>query len=196
MTTTKREYLTVGEVANVLRVSAGTIIRWVDAHQIPGFRIGSVIRVPREAFERWRVETDGNGNEPPGSTSAQLPLKMPGGSPPAPARADVGRGALIFGARRGIATEGTLLVLRAAEAVLKRAKRGETITTANIRAEMSREGVKAEEVPHGRHFASALQHLKGRGLLEPTGSLQYDSRYGTLRAWRVTKTGPAAPEKT
>jgi WhiB family redox-sensing transcriptional regulator len=48
-----QEYLTVAEVAAMLRVSRATIYRLVHAGRLPGMRVGRSVRVSRVAVERY-----------------------------------------------------------------------------------------------------------------------------------------------
>ena len=48
-----RHYLTVVEVAAMLRVSRATVYRLVHAGRLPGMRIGRSVRIPRDAVENY-----------------------------------------------------------------------------------------------------------------------------------------------
>jgi excisionase family DNA binding protein len=48
------EYLTVDQVAKQLQVDPATVYRWAKADRtMPVFRIGGVVRFPRERLEAW-----------------------------------------------------------------------------------------------------------------------------------------------
>jgi excisionase family DNA binding protein len=47
--------LTVGELAEYLRVHKSTIYRLVKKGQLPGFKIGSDWRFNAEAIDQWRL---------------------------------------------------------------------------------------------------------------------------------------------
>ncbi len=47
----KTAFLTVAEVADMLRVSRMTVYRWVHAGDLPAVRFGRSFRVPQQAVE-------------------------------------------------------------------------------------------------------------------------------------------------
>jgi excisionase family DNA binding protein len=62
-TQSNRKLLTLEEIAKELRVSKRTVVRWVQQGTLAAYRIGTVIRVPEDAFEKmlqlhW---TEGSG---------------------------------------------------------------------------------------------------------------------------------------
>ena len=50
--------LTVGELADYLRVHASTVYRLLRSNQLPGFRIGSDWRFNFEIIEQWCKRED------------------------------------------------------------------------------------------------------------------------------------------
>jgi excisionase family DNA binding protein len=58
-----RQFLTVPEAAERLRVSPKTVYRLVWAGELPALRVGSQIRIDEQAFEEWLLEASGNGDE-------------------------------------------------------------------------------------------------------------------------------------
>jgi len=58
-----RKLLTLEEIAKELRVSKRTVVRWVQQGVLSAYRIGTVIRVPEDAFEKMLKQhwTDDNG---------------------------------------------------------------------------------------------------------------------------------------
>ena len=56
-----RQFLTVPEAAERLRVSPKTVYRLVWSGQLPAHRIGSQIRIDEQAFERWLEASGGDG---------------------------------------------------------------------------------------------------------------------------------------
>jgi putative molybdopterin biosynthesis protein len=51
------EFLTVSEIAELLKLNQQTIRNWIDAGKLPAFRIGRRVRVKREDFERLLEES-------------------------------------------------------------------------------------------------------------------------------------------
>jgi excisionase family DNA binding protein len=63
----EKKLLTLEEIAKELRVSKRTVVRWVQQGILSAYRIGTVIRVPEDAFEKmlkqhWTEETGGGGS--------------------------------------------------------------------------------------------------------------------------------------
>jgi excisionase family DNA binding protein len=54
------EFLTVAEVAAVLRLHQQTIRNWIAAGNLPAFRLGRTLRVRRSAFERFLQDAELN----------------------------------------------------------------------------------------------------------------------------------------
>lgn len=51
---TRKRWLTVGEVAAELRISPWKVRQLIAAEQLPAVRLGPrLLRVPREALEQW-----------------------------------------------------------------------------------------------------------------------------------------------
>lgn len=50
------QFLTVSEVADVMRVSKMTVYRLVHAGELPAMRVGKSFRVPQEALTRYLAE--------------------------------------------------------------------------------------------------------------------------------------------
>jgi excisionase family DNA binding protein len=48
--------ITVGELAEYLRVHRSTLYRLLKKQQLPGFKIGSDWRFNVEAIDRWRLQ--------------------------------------------------------------------------------------------------------------------------------------------
>jgi excisionase family DNA binding protein len=55
--------ITVGELAEYLRVHRSTLYRLLRKQQLPGFKIGSDWRFNIEAIDRWRMQQDAVLNE-------------------------------------------------------------------------------------------------------------------------------------
>lgn len=54
-------FLTVAEVAELLRVSRMTVYRWVHAGEIPAVQFGRSYRVPRTAVEQFMEQAGYEG---------------------------------------------------------------------------------------------------------------------------------------
>lgn len=58
----RMQFLTVAEVADVMRVSKMTVYRLVHAGELPAVRVGKSYRVPQEALQAYlassRIEGD------------------------------------------------------------------------------------------------------------------------------------------
>jgi excisionase family DNA binding protein len=46
-------YLTIKEICGLLKVSRGTVIRWISSGRLKGFKIGRGIRVKSQDFGRF-----------------------------------------------------------------------------------------------------------------------------------------------
>lgn len=57
--------MTVGEVAEYLRVHPTTVYRLLRAKQLPGFRVGSEWRFSIEVIDRWRSGEEQESVSPP-----------------------------------------------------------------------------------------------------------------------------------
>lgn len=65
---TRTRFLTVTEVAEMIRVSRMTVYRWVQNGDLPAVRVGRSVRVPEQAVDvflqqsaahpRWQTEDD------------------------------------------------------------------------------------------------------------------------------------------
>lgn len=57
----RTKFLTVAEVADMLRVSRMTIYRWVHAGDMPAVRFGRSFRVPQAAVDEFMRQAELNG---------------------------------------------------------------------------------------------------------------------------------------
>ncbi len=55
---TRTTFLTVAEVADMLRVSRMTVYRWVHAGELPAVRFGRSFRVPQQAVETFMEQAE------------------------------------------------------------------------------------------------------------------------------------------
>ena len=53
---TQSRFMTVGEVASVLRVSSMTVYRLINAGELPALRIGRSLRVRSEDLDRYLAD--------------------------------------------------------------------------------------------------------------------------------------------
>jgi excisionase family DNA binding protein len=56
MTMREAKVITIGELAEYLRVHRSTLYRLLKKGQLPGFKIGSDWRFNVEAIDKWRME--------------------------------------------------------------------------------------------------------------------------------------------
>ena len=87
MDQTPDEFLTVAEVAAILRLNQQTIRNWIDAGKLPAVRVGARrVRIPRSDFDRLISEGYG-GSKPaprrdPQATADPQPSIWDGEIPP------------------------------------------------------------------------------------------------------------------
>jgi excisionase family DNA binding protein len=63
------QYLTVAEVAELLRLNQQTVRNWIDQGSLPALRVGRRVRIKRSDFER--LVSDGySAGSPPGGADA------------------------------------------------------------------------------------------------------------------------------
>ncbi len=55
---TAASVLTVGEVADYLRVSRSTVFRLLKQKELPAFKVGRVWRFNVQQIDRWRAERE------------------------------------------------------------------------------------------------------------------------------------------
>lgn len=60
-------FLTVAEVAEILRLNQQTVRNWIDAGSLPAIRVGRRVRIKRSDLNRI-VESGYRGTPPPAST--------------------------------------------------------------------------------------------------------------------------------
>jgi excisionase family DNA binding protein len=58
-----KDVLTVGELAEYLRVHPSTIYRLLRKHEIPAFKVGSDWRFNLVSIDRWRIDLESNEPE-------------------------------------------------------------------------------------------------------------------------------------
>jgi excisionase family DNA binding protein len=59
------KYLTAGQIAELLQVSAKSIYRWAaDDPTFPKLKIGGTVRFPRERFLRWLRDREQGSRRP------------------------------------------------------------------------------------------------------------------------------------
>lgn len=77
-TLTLPQYLTVAEVAELMRVSTATVYRWIDAGQLPALQLGRrTTRIFRDDFRAFRDDRHREAHERAGAGPAPVPV-IPG----------------------------------------------------------------------------------------------------------------------
>jgi len=62
--TPRTTFLTVAEVAEMVRVSRMTVYRWIHAGELPAVRFGRSFRVPQQAVEQFMEQAALAGGYP------------------------------------------------------------------------------------------------------------------------------------
>jgi excisionase family DNA binding protein len=83
-------FLTVAEVAGILKLNQQTVRNWIDQGSLPALRVGRRVRIRRSDFERILAEgyTGGSGSGGPGEAGGSSSSEASG----APAATDQGSG--------------------------------------------------------------------------------------------------------
>ncbi len=55
-------FLTVHEVARLLKLHPNTIYRWAEEGSVPSVHLGSMVRIPRKAFYEWITAQQRHGS--------------------------------------------------------------------------------------------------------------------------------------
>lgn len=86
-------FLTVAEVAGILKLNQQTVRNWIDQGSLPALRVGRRVRIKRSDFERVLAESYTSGPGSSGQDSGPSAEDFWGGEPvgvadpgPAPAR--------------------------------------------------------------------------------------------------------------
>lgn len=77
------EWLTPAQVAAELQVSRRTVGRWIDSGDLPALRVGSVVRVGRQALVEWQRRHEIN-NRPDGEQTTASGASAPAATTRAP----------------------------------------------------------------------------------------------------------------
>ena len=96
-TETEETYLTVAEVAEMLKLNQQTVRNWIDQGSLPALRVGRRVRIKRSDFDRILEESYSGRPTPSGADAGSGSGAVLGG---AGAGADAGEGAGA-GARAG-----------------------------------------------------------------------------------------------
>ena len=77
-------FLTVAEVAGILKLNQQTVRNWIDQGSLPALRVGRRVRIRRSDFERILAEgyTGGSGSDSGSSSSSGGAGESGGSSPP------------------------------------------------------------------------------------------------------------------
>src|SRR5436190_2064151 len=74
------EFLTVAEVAEVLKLNQQTVRNWIDQGSLPALRVGRRVRIKRSDFERV-LEQSYSGGGSPGADRGPSAEDFWGGTP-------------------------------------------------------------------------------------------------------------------
>jgi excisionase family DNA binding protein len=74
-------YLTVAEVADVLKLNQQTVRNWIDQGSLPALRVGRRVRIRRSDFERLLAEGYNPGAGSSGATPGPSAEDFWGGEP-------------------------------------------------------------------------------------------------------------------
>jgi excisionase family DNA binding protein len=64
-----QEFLTVAEVAEILKLNQQTVRNWIDAGKLPAVHVGRRVRIRRSDFDRLIEEGYSGSSTPPESAS-------------------------------------------------------------------------------------------------------------------------------
>ncbi len=64
------DFLTVAEVAGILKLNQQTVRNWIDHGTLPALRVGRRVRIRRGDFERILAEGSSHGGDAAGSGAA------------------------------------------------------------------------------------------------------------------------------
>jgi putative molybdopterin biosynthesis protein len=64
------EFLTVAEVAGILRLNQQTVRNWIDRGELPALRVGRRVRILRSDFNALIQSADGSRPAPPPPASS------------------------------------------------------------------------------------------------------------------------------
>jgi excisionase family DNA binding protein len=67
----REPFMTVAEVAKVLKLNQQTVRNWIDQGSLPAVRVGRRVRIKRSDFER--VVDEGYSGAPPGAREPASP---------------------------------------------------------------------------------------------------------------------------
>jgi excisionase family DNA binding protein len=75
------QYLTVAEVAELLRLNQQTVRNWIDQGSLPALRVGRRVRIKRSDFERLVSDGYSAGSTPDGADAGPSAEDFWGGEP-------------------------------------------------------------------------------------------------------------------
>jgi excisionase family DNA binding protein len=73
-------FLTVAEVAGILKLNQQTVRNWIDQGSLPALRVGRRVRIRRSDFERILAEGSTGGSATSSGAAGSGGSKGPGGS--------------------------------------------------------------------------------------------------------------------
>ena len=79
-------FLTVAEVAGILKLNQQTVRNWIDQGSLPALRVGRRVRIKRSDFERILAEgyTGGSGSRDAGESTESSPSEGSGAAATGP----------------------------------------------------------------------------------------------------------------
>jgi excisionase family DNA binding protein len=74
-------FLTVAEVAGILKLNQQTVRNWIDQGSLPALRVGRRVRIKRSDFERVLAQSYTSGAGPPAHDTGPSAEDFWGGEP-------------------------------------------------------------------------------------------------------------------
>src|SRR2546421_12792196 len=78
---TQESFLTVAEVAEMLKLNQQTVRNWIDQGSLPALRVGRRVRIKRSDFERVLERSYSPGSVPPSPNTGPSAEDFWGGTP-------------------------------------------------------------------------------------------------------------------
>jgi excisionase family DNA binding protein len=88
MISSEEEFLTVAEVATILKLNQQTVRNWIDAGGLPALHVGRRVRIRRSDFEHFLEQGQTRPAHEPADKQTQAQAFWEGELPPAPLAPD------------------------------------------------------------------------------------------------------------